>query len=70
MTIAAFGQRKPVEPQPLVVDPGAPGRAPSDAIALFDGTSMSHWTTKEGGPARCEILEGTLACKSGAGDIY
>ncbi len=31
-------------PQPPVVTPGAePGRAPSDAVVLFDGKDLSHW---------------------------
>lgn len=38
-------------PQPVVVTPGTessperPGRPPSDAIVLFDGTDLSKWTT-------------------------
>ena len=32
-------------PHPRVVTPGPrPGGAPSDAIVLFDGTDLSHWT--------------------------
>jgi hypothetical protein len=29
--------------EPKLVDPGAPGTAPSDAIVLFDGKDMSQW---------------------------
>ena len=29
--------------EPAVIDPGAPGGAPSDATVLFDGTDMSQW---------------------------
>ena len=34
------------EPQPPVVDPGAPGAAPSDAIVLFDGKDLSKFRGK------------------------
>ena len=29
--------------EPKVVDPGGPGKAPSDAIVLFDGKDLSQW---------------------------
>ena len=40
--------------EPSVVDPGANGQAPSDAIVLFDGRDLSlwrnaeHWVVKDG----------------------
>src|SRR5438270_329848 len=46
-------------PVPPVIEPGtastqeAPGRAPSDAVALFDGKDLSQWTQKkDGSPAK------------------
>ena len=40
------------EPIPEVVVPGSKGIPPSDAIILFDGTSLSKWTNAPtGGPA-------------------
>lgn len=33
--------------EPKIVDPGGPGKAPSDAIVLFDGTDMSKWNNGE-----------------------
>jgi len=57
-------------PQPRAVDPGGPGKAPSDAVVLFDGTDLSHWTTKDGRPGRCDVRDGAMACKTGVGDLY
>jgi len=45
------------EPQPTVVTPGVdstqkkPGKAPSDAIVLFDGSDLSNWTSTNPGEA-------------------
>jgi hypothetical protein len=39
-------------PHPKVVTPAAqPGGAPSDAIVLFDGSNLSHWTSAKLNPA-------------------
>jgi hypothetical protein len=56
--------------QPRVVDPGGPGKAPSDAVVLFDGTDLSHWTVQNGGPAKCQVADGAMACKTGSGDLF
>jgi hypothetical protein len=51
-------------PAPAAVDPGAPGtetspgRAPSDAIVLFDGKDLSKWTQKDGSPAKWKVADG------------
>ena len=45
-------------PAPPIITPGTdstqeqPGKAPSDAIVLFDGTDLSGWTSERGGQAR------------------
>lgn len=57
------------EQQPRVVDPGGPGKAPSDATVLFDGKNMSAWTTRDGKPARCTVGDGAMHCRTGVGDI-
>ena len=63
-------------PQPAVVDPGLastrakPGRAPSDAIVLFDGTNLSKWTDKNGGPARWKLGAGYFEVVPGTGQLY
>src|SRR5437879_5191296 len=52
-------------PQPKVIDPGSfstqetQGKAPSDAIVLFDGTDLSKWVAdKDGGPAKWKVENG------------
>jgi hypothetical protein len=57
-------------PQPRVVDPGGAGKPPSDAVALFNGGDLSHWTTADGHPAKCDVVNREIHCKTGAGDIF
>jgi len=61
-------------PQPLVVDPGPyPGmsRPPSDAIVLFDGTTLAGWQSVEqkGQPARWKVADGYMEVVAGTGNI-
>lgn len=58
------------KPLPKVVTPGVNGSAPSDAIVLFDGTSLSQWVMASDGTS-CQWLlhDGTLTVKPGSGDI-
>ncbi len=39
--VAAAKKEKQEDPQPTVIDPGESGKAPSDAIVLFDGKNLS-----------------------------
>jgi len=61
-------------PHPRVVTPGtastqdAPGRAPSDAVILFDGAHLSGWTGQEG-DARWKVENGYMEVVPGTGDI-
>ncbi len=56
-------------PQPPVVTPGAaPSDAPSDAIVLFDGTSLAGWVGRDGEPGW--LIEGSaMEVVPGTGDI-
>ncbi|MCC6859456.1 MAG: DUF1080 domain-containing protein [Bryobacterales bacterium] len=60
----------PDDAQPRVVDPGGPGKAPSDAVVLFDGKDLSEFQTRDGGPVRCSVEGGVILCKTGAGDLH
>ncbi len=61
-------------PQPRLVDPGSPptadqpGRPPSDAVILFDGTDLSKWQGRNGS-ALWKVENGTMEVAPGTGDI-
>lgn len=60
------------EPKPPVVTPGPfIGRTPpSDAIVLFDGTSLDAWVNTRGrGPAGWTLTDGVMVVNKAAGDI-
>ncbi len=64
-------------PRPRVVEPGtagtaaAPGRAPADAIVLFDGKDLSQWRSQKdgGGPAPWKVENGYMEVVAGSGGI-
>jgi hypothetical protein len=62
-------------PQPVAVTPGAPsapdsqGKAPSDALVLFDGTDLSRWEGLNGGPANWKVENGYMEVLPASGDI-
>lgn len=47
----------------------APGRPPSDAIVLFDGTDLSKWESAKGGPAPWIVTNGVMQVAPGKGSI-
>jgi hypothetical protein len=55
-------------PVPAVVSTPA-GRAPSDAVVLFDGQDLSAWTARDGTAAPWSIQNGTLVVDPGTGDL-
>jgi len=56
-------------PQPKAVDPGSPGKPPSDAVVLFDGKNLDGWQHADGSPAKWSIDNGDLVCNTGSGNI-
>ena len=62
-------------PQPEVVTPGTastqeqPGKAPSDAVALFDGKDLSKWQGRDGGEAKWKVDNGEMLVTPKSGNI-
>ncbi len=58
-------------PQPPVVTPGCCcGAAPSDAVVLFDGTSLDGWVQKkDGAPCAWKLENGYMEVVPGTGQI-
>jgi len=63
-------------PLPPVIDPGtastqdASGRAPSDAVVLFDGKDLSKWAHKDGSAAKWKVANGYAEVVPKTGYIY
>ena len=53
-------------PVPPIITPGTfstqdvPGNPPSDAVVLFDGKDLSHWTDKDGKEAKWKVENGYM----------
>jgi hypothetical protein len=62
-------------PQPPVVEPGttstqdAPGKAPSDAVVLFEGSDLSAWQLPDGKEAPWEVEDGAMVIAPRTGSI-
>lgn len=46
-----------------------PGKVPSDAVVLFDGTDLSEWTDTKGRESKWIVKEGCMESVKGAGYI-
>ncbi|HEY0073772.1 MAG TPA: DUF1080 domain-containing protein [Abditibacteriaceae bacterium] len=61
-------------PQPEVITPGtfstqeAPGKAPSDAIVLFDGTNLDKWRSGDEA-AKWDLVDGAMQVKPKTGEL-
>jgi len=70
----------PDRPQPKVVTPGKfstkkkPGKPPSDAIILFDGTDLSKWQTASGQSSGWKVEDGAMVVPpkgtANGGDVF
>lgn len=66
----------PERPVPVIVDPGTPstegnpGRAPGDALVLFDGKDLSKWLQEDGSAVKWKLLSGYFEVVPKAGYIY
>jgi hypothetical protein len=62
-------------PLPPVITPATPstaeqpGRAPSDAVVLFDGKDTSAWVAMDGSPTKWVVRDGALECVPGSGYV-
>ena len=62
-------------PAPAVIEPGTestqskPGKAPSDAIVLFDGKDLSQWTDTKGNTSKWVLGDGYMESVKGSGYI-
>jgi hypothetical protein len=63
-------------PVPPIVTPGtsstqeAPGKAPSDAVILFDGKDLSQWLDKDGAAAKWKVENGYIEVAAKTGYIH
>jgi hypothetical protein len=58
-------------PVPNTIIPGSrPGAAPSDAIILFDGTSLSAWEGRDGGAPKWQATADVFEIVPGTGNIH
>jgi len=69
----------PDRPKPAVITPGTPstqeaaGKAPSDAIVLFDGTDLSKWASRgKGGieEPKWVVRDGAMVAEKGARTVF
>jgi len=64
----AWGVHDMNRPQPPVIQ-AEPGKPPSDAIILFDGTSLDNWCADNGEPTKWILRDGAMESVRGAGYI-
>lgn len=63
-------------PLPPIITPGtsstqdSPGKAPSDAVALFTGEDLSQWIDEHGAPANWKVEKGYMEVVPKTGNIH
>ncbi len=66
----------PDRPLPPVIEAGtssvqdAPGRAPSDAVVLFDGKDLSQWVGADGQAAKWKVADGYMEVVPHSGIVH
>jgi hypothetical protein len=65
--IHAMNRPRPPKVKPVIKLPVAP---PSDAIVLFDGSDLSKWRSKDGGPAKWIVKDGYMESVKDSGYVY
>src|SRR5438128_1263567 len=62
-------------PQPPAITPATPrsadvaGKAPSDAVILFDGKDLSQWVALDGAPTKWVARDGFMECVPSSGYV-
>jgi hypothetical protein len=70
--VSDWGVHDPARPLPPATNPGPAGPpvpAPTDAVVLFDGRSLSSWCDEKGGPPRWKVENGYMEVVAKAGAI-
>ncbi len=57
------------EPVPPIVTPGTGTAPPSDAIVLFDGSSLNNWVGRDGSAPQWDLSGGAMTVNPGTGNI-
>lgn len=65
----ALAAAQPESPLPSVIDPGAPGKAPADAIILIGGADLSAWRTADGKSSAGWDYKNRIATVNSTGSI-
>jgi Domain of Unknown Function (DUF1080) len=69
--LSEWPQQSEDRPKPRIVEPGAPYTIapPSDAVVLFDGTSLDKWASANGAPAKWRVENGAFVVVPGTGTL-
>ncbi len=68
----AHDRARPAPPAvtpPTASTPEQAGKAPSDAVVLFDGSDLSNWVAMDGSPTKWVVRDGYMECVKGSGYI-